>query len=169
MGHPQEQNQEARAGIFHGWWIVLAASVGLSTSPGQFAFASLGLFIIPLSQEFGWNRAEISLALTLFTLALMFSLPIAGRFVDQYGPRRVLLPSMLVMGICFTGIAALTTELWHLYLLFVFMGSLGAGANNLPYMRIIAAWFDRGRGLAFGVAMAAVVLGTPMCRCCCST
>nr|MDJ0928110.1 MFS transporter [Gammaproteobacteria bacterium] len=86
--------------IFYGWWIVAAAMVGMSTAPSQFAFGSLGLFIQPFEAEFGWNRAEISLALTFFTVFLAFCLPLVGRIVDWIGPRRVVVPSILVCGLC---------------------------------------------------------------------
>lgn len=150
--------KSSRSGIFYGWWIVAAAMVGLSTGPSQFAFASLGLFMAPLENEFGWNRAELSLALTMFTVSLAVCLPLAGRLVDRLGSRKVLLPSIVICGLCLAAIPAITS-LWHLWLIFAVIGSLGAGANNLPYMRTISAWFDRRRGLAIGLAMAGAGFG----------
>lgn len=140
--------------LFYGWWIVAAAMVGLSAAPSQFAFASLGLFIVPLGDEFGWNRAQISLALTCFTVSLAICLPLAGRLVDRFGSRRILVPSIVVCGACLAAIPLAVSKLWHLLFVFAVIGSLGAGANNLPYMRTIAAWFSRRRGLAIGLAMA---------------
>ena len=81
--------------IYYGWWIVAASAIGMSTGPGQFAFGSLALFIKPLSQEFGWLRAEISLAASLFTIALAISIPFIGQLVDKYGSRIILLPSII--------------------------------------------------------------------------
>lgn len=145
--------------IFHGWWIVAASCIGQSTNPGQFAFGAFGLFIIPLGNEFGWNRAESSLALTLFTIALAVSLPVVGHFVDRYGSRRILIPSILIFGLLLACIPLLVSRLWHLLLLYTLIGSLAAGANALPYLRIIGAWFDRRRGLAYGIVMAGGGLG----------
>jgi hypothetical protein len=53
--------QKQKPGIYFGWWIVATAAIGMSTGPGQFAFGALGLFMIPLNEEFGWSRTEISL------------------------------------------------------------------------------------------------------------
>ena len=145
--------------VFYGWWIVVAACVGQSTSPGQFIFGSLGLFIVPLGAEFGWDRAEVSLALTFFTVALILTLPMLGRLVDRYGAREVLLPSVVVFGVGLGAIALVVDNLWRLYLVYVLLGCLGAGANNLPYVRILVAWFDRRRGLALGLAIAGSGLG----------
>lgn len=154
------QLDHARGGrIFHGWWIVAASCIGLSTNPGQFAFGALGLFIIPLGNEFGWNRAQVSLALTFFTIALAVSLPVVGQFVDRYGSKRILIPSILVFGLLLACIPLLVSRLWHLLLIYTLIGSLAAGANALPYLRTIGAWFDRRRGLAYGIAMAGGGLG----------
>ncbi len=145
--------------IFYGWWVVAVSIFGLSIGPGQFAFASRGLFMVPLGDEFGWDRAQISLALTVFTVALALSLPIVGRGVDRWGSRRVLVPSIVVCGLGLLAIPLLLTHLWVLLVIFALIGSLGAGANSLPYMLTIATWFDRRRGLAIGFAMAGAGAG----------
>lgn len=141
------------------WWIVAVAAFGLSTSPGQFAYGAFSLFIEPLEQEFGWARADMSLALTLFTLCLAATLPFMGQLVDRYGSRRVLAPSMLVLGIGLCSLGWWLEALWILLAVYVLLGVLGAGANSPPYMRTVSAWFDRRRGLAIGAAMAGAGLG----------
>ena len=145
--------------IYRGWWVVLASSAGISSNPGQFAFGAIGLFIIPLTQEFGWQRTEVSFALALFTMALAVSMPLVGRLVDRHGARMILIPSTLIFGLLLGSIPLFVSSLWHLWCIFLLIGTLAAGANALPYLRIIGAWFDRHRGLAFGVAMAGGGLG----------
>jgi MFS family permease len=145
--------------IYRGWWVVLASSIGISSNPGQFAFGAIGLFIIPLTREFGWQRTEVSLALTLFTLALAVSLPVVGRLVDKHGAKTILIPSTIIFGLLLGLIPLVVASLWQLWFIFLLIGTLAAGANALPYLRIIGAWFDRHRGLAFGVAMAGGGLG----------
>lgn len=140
--------------IFYGWWITIAASVGLSTSPGQFAFGALGLFMIPLTIEFDAQRAEVALASTFFTVSLAITSPFIGKIADRFGSKQVLIPSLFIFGILLASIAFLVTELWHLYIIFILIGILAAGANGLPYMRIIGEWFNKRRGLALGIAMA---------------
>ncbi len=141
------------------WWIVAVAAFGLSTSPGQFAFGAFSLFIEPLEQEFGWSRADMSLALTLFTACLAVTLPFMGRLVDRFGSRRVLAPSMLVLGAGLCVLGWRLDALWILLTVYVLIGVLGAGANSPPYMRTVSSWFDRRRGLAIGTAMAGAGLG----------
>ena len=156
LARKQETNSPT---IYYGWWIVATAAVGMSTGPGQFAFGSLGLFMLPLGEEFGWNRTEISLALTCFTVALALTIPYIGKLVDQFGSRKILLPSLTVFAVLLALIPVLANQLWILFLLFVLIGSLAAGANALPYLRSISAWFDRRRGLAIGIAMGGSGMG----------
>lgn len=140
-------------GVYYGWWVVGTAAVGMSTGPGQFAFGALGLFMIPLGEEFGWSRTEVSLALTFFSVALACSIPFIGKLVDKHGSRKILLPSCIAFAILLALIPVLANQLWILFLLFALIGALGAGANALPYLRTISAWFDRRRALALGIAM----------------
>jgi hypothetical protein len=50
-----------RRGIYYGWWIVLAAASIVFLSAGTF-FHGFGLLVGPLTAEFGWSRAAISIA-----------------------------------------------------------------------------------------------------------
>ena len=145
--------------IFYGWWIVVACIFCLSTNPGAFIYGSLGLFVIPFGNEFGWDRAQISLAATFFTVTSAVSIPILGQLVDRFDSRRVLLPSLIFLGVGLATVTAVVSELWHLYLVFALLGCLTAGANSLPYLRTLSLWFNRRRGLALGIAMIGNGLG----------
>ena len=145
--------------LFYGWWVVAASIFGFSASPGQFAFGAMSLFMIPLSLEFNWDRTQISLALTIFTVVQAFATPVVGRMVDQYGAKEILIPSVLIFGSLLSTIPLIVSELWHLYLIFFLIGSLTAGSAAVTYLRIIGAWFNKRRGLAFGITMAGGGLG----------
>jgi MFS family permease len=159
--HPADRGNEAakQPRIFFGWWVVAAAMVCISTGPGPFAFAALGLFILPLSGEFGWDRAQISFCLTLLIGATAVSLPFIGRLVDRIGSRKILLVSMVAMASCLAAIPTFVSELWHLALIFLLIGTIAAGTNSVPYMPLVSAWFDRYRGLAIGLSIAGIGLG----------
>ena len=144
---------------YRGWWIVAVAAIAMSTGPGQFAFGAIALFIKPLGEEFGWGRAQVSLAATYFTIALALSIPVIGQLADRYGSRRVLLPSILLFAALLALPALFVDTLWKLFLTYALMGCLGAGANALPYLRTLATWFDSRRGLAIGIAMGGSGMG----------
>ena len=63
---------------------------------------SFGVFFKPLSEEFNWSRAEVSLAFSLSLLVLSTALPVVGRLVDKYGARKVILPFAARFGLTLT-------------------------------------------------------------------
>jgi len=138
---------------------VLTGSVlGIALSPGTIVFYSLGVFLDPISRATGWSHGEISFAASVFTFALIFSIPVVGRLLDRYGVRAVLPASVLLFGamLFLTGV---TRSLAEFYVAFALLAALGAGANSVSYMRAVCTWFDRRRGLAIGVAQAGMGLG----------
>ena len=159
-GGDMGENGAKKRGIFFGWWVVVACMVCISTGMGPFAFASLSLFILPLTEEFGWDRAEISACLTVMLVATVVMLPIIGRIVDRWGSRLILIFSMLAFAGCLASVPVFVTELWHFALVFFLIGTVAAGTNSVPYMPVVSAWFDRYRGLAIGLSVAGIGLGS---------
>ncbi|CAN5359493.1 hypothetical protein BH10PSE13_BH10PSE13_13120 [soil metagenome] len=73
----------------NGWTVVLAAAAG--TSLGSLSTYPTGLFINPLEQEFGWSRAGISGAVTIFAAVGVVGATAAGYCLDRIGARRMAL------------------------------------------------------------------------------
>ncbi len=144
--------------IFYGWWVVLAASVGLFASFGPIVSFTFGVFLTPLSREFQWSRGEISVAFSLAMLMLGLCSPGVGRLVDRFGARRIILPATLLFSASLMALA-LVQKLWHFYLIYVAMGLVGGGTAPVPYSTVVSRWFDRRRGLALGLMMVGTGLG----------
>jgi MFS family permease len=148
--------------IFYGWWIVLVAAVGLFMGYGPIVSFTFGVFFKPLSQEFGWSRAQVSLAFSLSLLVMSVAFPLVGRLVDRFGARKIIVPSVLLFGLGLMSFSLLSAHLWHLYVIYVLLGVVGGGTAPVPYSNVISHWFDKRRGLALGVAMVGLGLGTFM-------
>jgi MFS family permease len=145
--------------FFHGWWIVVAAGIGLCLSYGPVIIYSFGVFIKPLSQELHASRASISFAFTLANLVQSISSPLAGRLADRLGARRIILVSTAVFALFLIYSNQLPAKLWSLYAFFGLLGFVGSGAAPIPYVKVISRWFDRHRGLALGLAMFGIGAG----------
>ena len=145
------------------WWVVVATVLGLIVGAGPINVFAFGVFLKPITAEFGVGRGLFSSALTLHATVAALMCPIYGWMIDRWGVRRVMLPSLVlyVIGI------ALYTQLRAdpfvvTYLIFAFAGLTGTVGGPIPYSTVISQWFDRQRGLALGIGMAGVGLGVAL-------
>ena len=148
-----------RPGIFYGWWNVAAGFVGMGLSYAMFTVFAFGALVKPLEAEFGWSRGELSLAVTMTNLAVVIASPCLGFFIDRFGARRTLLPSVTLMGLAVAAMTLLSPNLWHFYALYFLIPFLGAGTLPQSYSRVLLAWFSRRRGLALGVSLSGFGVG----------
>lgn len=147
-----------KRGFFYGWWIVIAGGLGMSITAG-INFHGFSNFIIPLTNEFGWNRTTIS---GVFSLARMESGllgPLEGWLVDRVGPRRLMLVGVPLMGIGYI-LMSRVNSLAAFFFVYIFVITLGNSLGmSTPMAAAVANWFNRKRGLAFGIMWAGVGLG----------
>jgi MFS family permease len=145
--------------IFYGWIVIIVSAVGLFVGYVPIIGFSFGIFFKPLSQEFNWSRAEVSLGFSLSLLVLSAALPIIGRLADKFGARKIILPAACLFGLGLASFYFLRASLWQFYLMYVFLGLVGSGTASVPYYKILAHWFDRRRGLALGLTMGGQGIG----------
>jgi len=150
-----------KAGIFYGWWIVIGSIIGLSLGYSVISM-SFGTFIKAFETSFGWTRGQISFGPTIIGITAIFFFPYVGRLVDKYGVKKILIPSTLLFGFTIASMSMLTASIWHLYAMCVLIPLLGAGTAPMTYSRILVSWFNKKRGLALGIGLAGVGLGTTM-------
>jgi predicted MFS family arabinose efflux permease len=142
-----------------GWRVVIAAFFGVMVSFGSLLVFTFGVFVKPLAAEFGWSREAISAAFGFAAMTVAVCSPALGYLLDRYGPRRVILPCMLVFGAAIASLGLLTPSLVHLYATFVVLGAVGNGTTQMGYSRAVSTWFDARRGLALALVMAGVGVG----------
>ena len=147
------------ARIFYGWWNVATGFVGMGLSYAMFTIFAFGVFVKPLEEEFGWTRGELSFAITMTNFAVVIASPCLGFIIDKFGVRRVLIPSVIMMGLVVASMALLSANLWHFYALYFLIPFLGAGTLPQSYSRVLIAWFERRRGIALGISLAGFGVG----------
>lgn len=152
----------ASSGIFYGWWNVSASFVGLSLSYAMFTIFAFGVFLKPLTEEFGWRRDEMAFAYTVTNLTIVVASLLLGFLIDRFGVRRVLIPSVILMGMAVASMSQLTGNIYHFYAMYLLIPLLGIGTLPASYSRTIIAWFFRRRGIALGVALAGFGVGAAL-------
>jgi MFS family permease len=145
-----------------GWGIVAAAFIGLGLSYAMFTVFMFGTLVTPLQAEFGWNRAQMSVALTITNLVVVVGSPLLGHGVDRVGVRALLTPSVLSMGLAVWAMSHLNNNIYGFYAGYLAITALGLGTLPLTYSRLVVHWFVRRRGLALGIALAGFGAGGAM-------
>jgi MFS family permease len=139
---------------YPGWKIVLAGFFGVMVSFASVIPYTFGLFLKPLSVSFGWHREAISAGFSIAALTIAAASPGLGFLLDRFGPRKIILPCILIFSLVFASLALLTSRLTYFYLAFFLIGLVGNGTAYLGYSRAISTWFNRRRGLALAVMLA---------------
>jgi MFS family permease len=142
----------------HYRWVILAVT-GLTVLMAAGVTAVPAVLIHPLEVEFGWDRAAIALAVSINVLLYGLAGPFAGGLMLRFGPRRVMLASLVLIAF---GVAATTQlrSLLQLYLLWGVVVGLGTGSTALVLSAtVVNRWFTTHRGLALGLLGAATSTG----------
>ncbi len=139
-----------------GWPVVIGTALGLGTGHSLYNFVS-SLFVLPLSNEFGWTRGEIATA-TAAGLVGVFAAPLIGRLADRYGVRPVITLSIIGLALAYAALASMQGQLYVFYISIALLGISGLGTTGITYTRVIVGWFERSRGFALGVSLTGVSL-----------
>lgn len=137
-----------------GWKVVLAGMLGMAWSVTAMPFYTLGVFVGPLQQSFGWSRGEIQAAILFSNGFSGIAAPLIGYLVDRYGGRPVALVAQVLLVICIASTSILAGNLWGLYLAYALIGFLGGGTSPVTWTRVVNGYFVRRRGLALGLVLA---------------
>jgi MFS family permease len=128
--------------------------------------ASFGVFQIPIAEEFGWLRAEFSLAIAIQNLAWGIGQPIFGAIAERFGDRRAIILGALVYaaGLVLSSFAV-TPGAHQMLEILVGFGIAGTGFGVILAV-VGRAASDENRSLALGIATAAgsagQVFGAPV-------
>ena len=117
-------------------------------------------FVPDIQKKFGWDRASIQWAFTLFVLFETWLVPVEGWFVDKYGPRLVVLFGGILCALGWA-INAQATSLNGYYLGMIVSG-IGAGAVYGTCVGNALKWFPDKRGLAAGLTAAGFGAGSAL-------
>ena len=143
--------------VFYGWWVVVSVLLAMLVHAGA-VFYVFGIFYKPFLEEFGWSRAAVAGAITIYMVTLGITAPFIGKLTDKYGAKTVIWVGALFGGIAFILLSRITSLL-QLYVLYFILGIGFSACGIVPVNSAISNWFTKKRGTAIGIAMAGVSLG----------
>ncbi|MBI2935928.1 MAG: MFS transporter [Chloroflexi bacterium] len=120
----------------------LAATVQLNPT--------IGVFVKPITGEFGWSRSTFAGAVTIGTILGGLAALVVGPAIDRFGGRWVLFAGFLLMGGLLVALGSVNA-LWQFYLIIVSTRTILQGIVMLSNNVLVAKWFVRlrGRAMAF--------------------
>ncbi len=154
------ENAPGRRGVYYGWYMVITAMFISAVTTG--ARNGFGVFVIPMSEDFQWDRTTIASAAAIGMLMNGVSQPVLGYLFDKFDSRRVILISLAIVGLATAAISA-TNSWWFLVVMFGFVLSVAISGASIGTMGpLLARWFVRRRTLVLGLAAAGASLGGPV-------
>src|SRR5947207_8785750 len=118
------------------------------------------LFVNPIADKYGWSKAAIQVAFTIFVLTETWLVPIEGYLVDRFGPRPVVMIGGLLCGLGWV-LNSFADSLVTLCFAAAISG-IGAGAVYGTCVGNALKWFSDRRGLAAGLTAAGFGAGSAL-------
>lgn len=140
------------------WLALLGCFIGMSVATPATLLQPLGLFLKPMTAEFGWSRTEFSAALSVAALFNALVLPVAGTLVDRFGaPRIIALGTTL--GCASYAALSLADSYAGFIVIIALAVTMGTLASYPAFMGLAQRWFDRRLGLALAITSTGLAVG----------
>ena len=132
-------------------FLILLFAAGFRSTPS--------VLMVPLQHEFGWDRATISVAVSINLILFGLSGPFAAALMQRFGIKRVMLVALLLVA-CGTSLTTVMSAPWQLDLLWGLVVGAATGAMASVLAATVAnRWFYARRGLVMGVLSASSASG----------
>ena len=139
-----------------GRWILILLGMLINLCLGT--IYSWSVFVTPLTSYFtkdlgqAVTASDVLLPFSVFLAFFAITMPFAGKYIDQYGPRNVTIVGGILTGLGWL-LASIATSVPMLYVLYGIIGGIGVGiAYGVP-VAVSARWFPDRRGLAVGLTV----------------
>ena len=138
-------------------WLMVAVSTVMAAM-GFGVLFTMAVVLTPLAVEFGWPRADVSLAYAVVTIATGLGGVLMGHFADRMPIRRTAVAGAVIPAAALALLSS-TNSLAELYAYHALMGLFGVGAILAPLNSLASKWLASNPGLAIGILSAGGAAG----------
>jgi predicted MFS family arabinose efflux permease len=134
-----------------GWPVVLVSTIGLGIATSH--VYTIGIFITPLEQAFGWSRAQISSGLMANSIISVIGAPFIGWLIDRFGTRSVGLPGVALYCISIALLSQTGASIWSWWGLWILVAFGAVLTKPTVWALSVSQRFDAQRALAIAIVM----------------
>ena len=116
--------------------------------------------MLPMQEELGWSRGDITFSLTLMTIVGPAILPLVGWIIDKASLRPLVLWGVALQSVSLAGFGFMHGSVWIYYVLCLVMIFTASGASILTLSKLLQTWFDKSFGRALGLLFALTTVGS---------
>lgn len=158
LGIEDGQRKSDMPRIYHGWFVVAACTAIYTLVMGTI-YTSYGLFVVPVSQEFGLSRANANSGIIILNVGVALLSPFMGRLLDNISAKRIMIVSSLVFMLSFA-LLAWSRSLWiSAAVLALLLPFAAKGAGTLTAPLLVVRWFTAQRGRAMAISQLGLSMG----------
>jgi len=132
------------------------------TALSRGAGETFSVFLLPLSAQFGWERASVASIYSVYMVSVGLGSLLAGVNFDKFGARSNYLLGTLILAACYLTAEHLT-QLWQFYWVLGVGCGMGVSMIGLvPTQSLISRWYNKRLSTALSIGYASQGLGTLM-------
>lgn len=157
MGIFRSMTQGTAHKLHYGWIIAGVTFAALLVSAGIRSLP--GVLMLPLENEFGWERSGISVAVSINLVLYGLMGPFAAACMERFGIRAMMTSALALLAIGLS-LSTLTHALWQLNVLWGVVVGLGTSVMaNVLGVTVANRWFVQRKGLVVGILTASNATG----------
>lgn len=142
------------------WKVVLAAAVGMGLL--SLPTYSMGVFMKPLEEEFGWSRSAIAGGKLFGAIGGLVMGPLIGLIIDRAGPRRLVLAGSVLVCVLFALLSTVGPGITSWWLVWATLSGCAMLIKPTTWTAGVSSLFSASRGLALAVALSGTVLASTL-------
>ncbi len=154
----QSARLDARAEWKQNWPVPVTSALALATS--VIPIYSLGALMLSIHASTGWSRSQISAGPTLISVCTVIMSPFVGVAIDRFGSRRVGLPGIAFYCAAVSSIAFVGSGVRSWWISWFLVAIAYATVKMTVWTAAVVTLFQRSRGMALGVTLSGLGLGS---------